>query len=141
MADPMPKTVKGMDPDRWEKALRHAKMRGEPLAEWLGRAIDAQADLERGDQVIPPAEKGRPAGGPTGSAPAVIPTVNLAEIETAMRAAQAVSAASGVPVPKTAARHCFAILTGQLRAARGMPPVQPRQTRPQIGQTIEGVGK
>ena len=85
--------------------------------------------MEADDRVILPDE--RPAT--TQGLPASAPAVSLAEIETAMRAAAAVAAASGVPVPKVAARHCYALLTKQLRAARGLP--QGRQ-RPRIGQTV-----
>jgi hypothetical protein len=46
-----------------------------------------------------------------------------------MHAARAVADAAGLPVPKTAARHAFALLSAELRRARGLPPLAPRRRR------------
>jgi hypothetical protein len=63
--------------------------------------------------------------------------MSMLQLREAMKATAAISMASGVPLPKTAARHCYAMLTKRLRNARGLPPFAPRKTRPRIAQTIE----
>ena len=60
---------------------------------------------------------------------------DIGELADLMQAAQALAAAAGVPMPKATARHALALVTAQLRAARGLPAKQPRQTRHENGQT------
>ena len=58
-----------------------------------------------------------------------------------MDAARTIAAAAEVPIPKATARHALALMQAQLRAARGLPPLAPRQTRPKNGQTIDGAAE
>jgi hypothetical protein len=106
------------------------------MAEWLNRAVHTQAKLEAGERVLPPAPR------PAASVPAVVSypaaPVDFGELAELMQAAQAVAEAAGVPIPKATARHALALTTAQLRAARGLPPLRPRQTDRKNGQTIEG---
>ena len=137
--DKAPMTVKAMPVRVRQRALKAAAKQGQSMAEWLTRAIDQLADREEGERETFPDEAGKPGklpALPSQPSPVVIPTSFLTDLIDAMRAAEAVAAASGVPVPKATAHHAFAILTNHLRKARGLPPVKPRQTRPQIGQTI-----
>jgi hypothetical protein len=53
-------------------------------------------------------------------------------------AVQAMATAADVPIPKATARHAVALVTAQLRAARGLPEKAPRQTRLKNGQTFNG---
>lgn len=148
MADPVSKTVKGMDAEVWEKGVEAAKRRGQPFAEWLARAITDRLGVVAGDQVIFPDERPQPEPSLPQSAPPVGPAFALSEIEAAMRTATVLADAAGLEVPKPMARHYFALLTGTLRLARGLPPLKARQTqrrigqtRPENGQTIEGGGE
>jgi hypothetical protein len=115
-------TVRGV-PKRYRDAAAEAADRAKlPIGAWLCRAIDQAVQAERvplevtapaGAVVAPP----RPAG--------------VGELAELMRAAQAMAEATGVPIPKAAARHAVALMTGELRAARGLPPLAPRRgTRP-----------
>jgi hypothetical protein len=135
-------TVKAMPTRARQRALKAAAKQGQSMAEWLTRAIDQLADREEGARETFPDEMGNrgnlPAV-PTPPAVVMIPPGFLAEITEAMRAAQAVSAAGGVPVPKVVARHAFTILADHLRTVRGMPPVKPRrrggETKRETGET------
>ena len=49
-----PWTVKAVPVRVREKAVRYAKMDGVTMAEWLGRAVDTEANRQDGNQVIPP---------------------------------------------------------------------------------------
>ena len=111
------------------------------MAEWLERAVRNQANLEAGERILPPAPRPAPVPAlapPSGAALSDAP--DIGELADLMQAAQALAAAADVPMPKATARHALALVTAQLRAARGLPPKQPRQTRHENGQTslIEG---
>lgn len=131
-----PKTIKAMPVRAWNRALAQAAKSGESMAEWLTRAIDQLADREAGERVLPPPA---PQPGPSvrDNPAAGMAPQDMAEL---MQAAVAAAQASGVPLPKSVARHAFALVGGQLRAARGLPPVKPRlpagQTPLRIGQTV-----
>lgn len=81
--------------------------------------------MEAGDQVIPPGQPGNPPM--VGLAGQTRQTLGMTDLAETMRAAASMAEASGVPAPKTAARHAFAILTATLREARGLPPVRRRE--------------
>jgi hypothetical protein len=70
-------------------------------------------------------------GTETGFAP------ELGELAALMEQARALAAYAELPIPKAAVRHALALMTAQLRAARGLPPLAPRQTKPKNGQTVE----
>jgi hypothetical protein len=69
-------------------------------------------------------------GTETGFAP------ELGELAALMEQARALAAYAELPIPK-AVRHPLALMTAQLRAARGLPPLAPRQTKSKNGQTVE----
>lgn len=130
-------TVKNMPVSAWNRANAARARSGETMAEWLARAVNQLADRESGERLILPGQPEQPGAANLPAPLAITP----AEIEGLMRAAVEVSRAAEIPVPKVAARHFFALLTLAGRAARGLPPSNPRsnrgQTRPRIGQTIE----
>ena len=114
-------TVRGV-PKRYRDVASEAAVRADlSIGAWLCRAIDqaVQAEHEPID-VIPPA-----AAAARSSSPA---TASMGELAELMRAAQALAEATAVPIPKAAARHAVALMTGQLRAARGLAPLAPRLT-------------
>lgn len=120
--DKAPVTIKSMDQAAWETAKRSAAKAGETMAEWLARAIRQLAALEEGDRETPPGQPSKPPA----------PGLPVAELEGLMRAAAALADASGVPVPKRTARHAYALVSAQLRAARGLSS---GSTGRRIGQT------
>lgn len=120
--DRQPVTIKAMPVAAWKRAREAAEKQDQSMAEWLARAINQLADMEAGARVTMPGKPDKPEA----------PAMPAADLEALMRAAHAVSEASGVPVPKVAARHAFALLTGQMRAARGLPV---RQTSRKSGVT------
>jgi hypothetical protein len=128
-------TIKSMLVETRLLAIACAAKRGETMGQWIDRAIKRQADIEAGDRIEPARfEPSLPAVKP---APETGNPISMTELRQAMEAAAAVSTASGVQVPKTTARHAYALLTQRLREGRGLPPLAPRQTRARIGQTIE----
>ena len=138
MTDPdkAPMTIKAVPTATRTKMVRCAEKRGQTMAVWLARAVDNQANLEAGDQVEPalfePREVGLPLVKPE---PISGKPFVLADLRDAMAAAAAVATASGLPLPKVMARHAYALLTAQLREARGLSPAKPRQTLIAGGQT------
>jgi hypothetical protein len=136
-ADRAPWTVKSMRKITTKKAMVYANKAGETMAEWLDRAIHAEADRQDGTRILPPNERSAsPADGP-GAVAVYTPRapVDVAALAELMQAALATAQASGVAPSKTMARHAQALVTAQLRQARGLPP---RQTKRENGQTIEG---
>jgi hypothetical protein len=101
-------------------------MDGVTMAEWLGRAVDTEANRQDGNQVIPP-----------GNPPPASPPLATLELGTVALALQAMAAAAtaGLPVTKAAARDAVALIRSQVRGARGLPA---RQTTRRIGQTVSG---
>lgn len=137
--DKAPMTVKAMPVRARQRALKAAAKQDQSMAEWLTRAIDQLADREEGARETFPDEAVKPGKPPALaelSSQVVIPPGFLTDLIEVMRAAEATAVAAGVPVPKAVARHSYAILTARLRQVRGLPPVKPRQTRLQIGQTV-----
>lgn len=121
-------TVKAVPVSAWTRAKEAAARNDETMGEWLARAINQLADREAGGRLFAPGQ----------TAPDAPPPPTPAEIEGMMRAAAEVSKAAAVPVPKTAARHFFALLTAVGRQARGLPAVKPRSlTGRRIGQTLD----
>jgi hypothetical protein len=116
-----PITIKSFPIASREKMKAAAARRDQTQGEWLARAIETQANIEARDLVEPglfepPAPTPAPPGMPFG----------LTELRLTMEAAAATAAATGVPVPKAIARHVYALLGQELRAARGIPPRAPR---------------
>lgn len=111
-----PWTIKSVSTATRAKVNAAARRENLTVGQWLERRVaEWEAD-------------GGPV--PIGAAPAATAEpMSLAELRDAMGAAAAVAAASGVAVPRGVARHAFAVLATQLRDARGLPPVRPRQTR------------
>lgn len=137
-ADKASWTVKSVPVETRKLAVACATKQGETMAEWLGRAVRNQANLEAGERILPPLPR------QTASLPVPVlgsaGPVDLEVLADLMQAAQAVAAAADVAIPKATARHALALVTAQLRAARGLPPKTRRQTSPENGQTIEAQG-
>lgn len=130
----VPVTVKAMPVAEWKRAKDAAEKQDQSMAEWLARAINQLADREAGErEVFPNQAPVSPPSLPT-------PTIPAGEVTEMMRAAHAVSQAAGVPVPKTVARHLFAVLSAQARAARGLPASKPRSPRGETVRRIEAEG-
>jgi hypothetical protein len=113
-------TVRGV-PKRYRDAASEAAARADlSVGAWLCRAIEQAVQAERAPiDALPPAGPApRPAAAGVG------------ELADLMRAAQAMAEATGVPIPKATARHAVALMTGELRAARGLPPLAPRRGAP-----------
>jgi hypothetical protein len=134
-------TIKSVPVETRKLAIACASRQGQTMAEWLTRAVRNQAHLEAGERVLPPAP--RPAGALTvpGAPWAPVAVPELGALADLMQAARAIAEAAGVPIPKATARHALALTTAQLRAARGLPPKTPRQTKHENGQTIEDEGE
>jgi hypothetical protein len=117
-----PWTIKGMSVEARKLAVRRARMRDVSVGAWMETAITNQANLEAGDQVMPPPPPRARANLP--GVPAVYePPPELGDLADLMRAAQGVAEAASMPIPKTTARHALALMTAQFRAARGLPPL------------------
>lgn len=128
-------TVKSVSVETRKLAVACAAKQGQTMAEWLARAVRNQANLEAGERVMPPAA--RRAGVDLVHVPGPALAMDLGELADLMQATQAVAEAAGVPIAKATARHALALVTAQLRAARGLPPKRQRQTSPETGQTID----
>jgi hypothetical protein len=120
-----PWTIKAVTVQIREKAVRYARMDGCTMAEWLAKAVETQASKQDGNLVIPP---GKPETPPL---PASSVDLNAA---AAVLQAMAAAASAGLPVSKAATRDTVALIRERIRADRGLPP---RQTRTQIGQTLQ----
>jgi len=116
-----PWTIKSVRVETRKLAVASAAKEGVPMAEWLDRAVRHQADLDRGNQVIPP---GQPGQSITRFAPVQPPDqmgkLDLAGLADALRAVATVAGAAEMPVPKALAREASALLRQQIRAARGL---------------------
>lgn len=129
-----PMTIKAVPVEVRQTMLRCANARGESMAEWLTRAVSAQAAVEANDAVYPPGNPVVPAG-QTDPAP-----VDLTGTATAMDAL-ARMAAAGLDVPKSTTRQACALLRQQMRQARGLPPLTSRRGGKTIGQTVPAIGQ
>jgi hypothetical protein len=110
-------TVRGV-PKRYRDAASAAAARADlSVGAWLCRAIEQAVQAERAPIDALPA-----------APPPRLPAAGVGELAELMRAAQAMAEATGVPIPKAAARHAVALMTGELRAARGLPPLAPRRS-------------
>lgn len=133
-ADKASWTIKSMPVETRKLAVACATKTGEQMAAWLDRAVRTQASLEAGERVLPPARQSQAVA----TLPAVyaLQAPELSELAALMEQARALAAAADLPIPKTTARHALALMAGQLRAARGLPPLAPRQTKSKNGQTV-----
>lgn len=129
-----PWTIKSMSVEARKLAVACAGKRGQTMASWLETAVRNQAAIEAGDRVTLPDER-RPAPSPRSAG--LPDTDAMANLAHTMQAVQAVAEAAGLPLPKRVARHAFALLETNLRAARGLPEPAPRAARPL---TLEGDG-
>jgi hypothetical protein len=115
-----PWTVKGVDPRIRARALRYAKIDGSPMGEWLGRAIENQANLQDRNQVLPPdrpePEPGRP-GPPTSAAPSLD---YLGDVAAAL---QALAAAADVGQRRAHVRPPTTLARALIIRPRTPPPI------------------
>jgi hypothetical protein len=130
-------TVKSMPVEARKLALACAQRQDETLAVWLERAVRNQASLEAGQQVLPPEPRHASPSRTTLSIPPRVVVPDTSGLADLLRATVETARAADVPVPKAVARHAAALATAQLRAARGLPPLAPRQTKSKNGQTLE----
>ena len=137
-ADKASWTIKSVPVETRKLAVACASRAGETMAEWLVKAVRNQANLEAGERVLPPA---RSAASLPARPAYALPPPDLGELAGLMDAARTIAAAADVPIPKATARHALALMQAQLRAARGLPPLARRQTRPKNGQTIDGAAE
>lgn len=141
-------TIKNVPVSVRKVALDGANRQNENAAVWLARAVENQANMERGAMVFPPGQ------------PTVKPTANLdddadrlayhdhglahrgqldyAGLAQAMQAAVAGCAAAGIDMPKPLARGFVTLIGNEVRAARGLPPLKPRRKRQDAVALIEG---
>jgi hypothetical protein len=114
-------TVRGV-PKRYRDAASEAAARADlSVGAWLCRAIEQAVQAERAPIDALPAV--------VAAAPVLRPAAaGVGELAELMRAAQAMAEATGVSIPKATARHAVALMTGELRAARGLPPLAPRRS-------------
>ena len=113
-----PWTIKGVSVETRRLAVARAAKRGQTMGQWLDAAVRNQSALEDGDLVITPDSRQEPRHG---SQKAVEPMTALAHV---LEAAHHAQQASGVPLPKAIARHAYALIGANLRAARGLPPLK-----------------
>lgn len=131
--DTAPWTIKAVPINVREKAVRHARMDGVTVAEWLARAVETQANRRDGNVVIAPRK-------PEASLESALAAIDQGFKVAAMLQAMAAVQSSGLPVSKAAARDTVRLLRSRVREAGGLPALKSRQTggqtRRQIGQTI-----
>lgn len=125
-----PWTVKSVNVETRKLAVASATKEGVTMAEWLDRAVRNQADLDKGNQIIPPGQPKQsvarfaPAQPPDGTGK---PAMDLSGLADALRAVATIAGAAAMPVPKSLAREALALLRQQIREARGLPG-KPGQT-------------
>jgi hypothetical protein len=119
-----PWTIKSVKVETRKLAVDSAMKQGITMAEWLDRAVRNQANLDKGNQVIPPGQTGQTLARPD---PVQLPTptgklpMDLAGLADALRAVAALTEAAAMPVPKALAREAAGLLRQQIREARGLP--------------------
>ena len=119
-----PWTIKSVSVETRKLAVASAAKEGVTMAEWLDRAVRHQAELDKGNQVIPPGLPGQsvarfdPVQPPDGTGK---PAMDLSGLADALRAVATVAGAADMPVPKSLAREASALLRQQIREARGLP--------------------
>jgi hypothetical protein len=117
-------TIKSVPVDAWDAARKAAAQRGETQGEWVGRACERQAALERGDIVLPPGQ-----AAPAPAAPPAAPPATAAELQAFAALLHAMGTAGAQPTQTVVARF-NRVLNLQLGAALGLPPPKPRQPKP-----------
>lgn len=117
-------TVKSVPQATWERAKRAAMRQGETMGEWIARACEQLATREsEGPREIVPVRSGHPDQIAPPETPAPVDPMALVEI---MKAAEAISQSSGVPVPTRLTRSIYALLGQAVRSARGPTRNPPR---------------
>jgi hypothetical protein len=127
-----PMTIKNVPIATRKKMAAAAARADETMSEFLVRAVDTQVAVDAGNQVIPPGQPDKPEP----QVPALIP-VSVVDLAGLMQALAAVGSAHGLPPGVT--REAYAAARMRLREARGLPGKPIRKTRPEIGQTIDGL--
>jgi hypothetical protein len=133
MAETATWTIKNMPIAARRKAIDAANRQDQRMAEWLSHAIDRLADQQGGTQILPPAPA-VPASAPASE----IPDIDLPGLAQAIQATVEASVAAGRKPPAGLAREAAATLRLYMRAARGLPARQTRQTDGQTGRLIHG---
>jgi hypothetical protein len=128
-------TIKNFPVAVRKDALEGANRQNENAATWLARAVENQANMERGAVVFPPGQPVKPTANPDDDAERLADRdhrlvhrgqLNYEGLAQAMQAAVAGCAAAGIDMPKPLARAFVALIGSEVRAARGLPPVKRR---------------
>ena len=117
-------TIKAVNVATRKTAVDCAGRAGLSVAQWLERAVRNQANLDAGNAVIPPDERGDNRA-----------NLPMPKIDDVLHAISTLAAA-GVPVPKTIGRAVYAMLGQEVRRRRGLPPQGQRLAV--RGPTIDG---
>jgi hypothetical protein len=115
------------------KMAASATRAGETMGEFLVRAVDTQAAIDAGTQVLPPGQPDKPE-----VLPALV-TVETADLAALLQAVAAVGAVAP-SLPRSVAREAYGAARIRLREARGLPGKLVRRSR-QTGQTIRANGQ
>lgn len=139
-------TIKNVPVSVRKAALNAANKTDESAASWLSRAVANLANLEDGTEVYLPGQPGQHDGGqPANRAgttqelavpdnrslaqPLAVGQLDFVGLSQALQAAVAACSASGAILPKTVARGFVGLVNAELRRARGLPPLRPRQRK------------
>src|SRR4051794_14418354 len=117
-------TIKSVPVETRKLAVACATKAGLTMAEWLALAVEDRANREAGNRVIPP--KATDPGKATMAPAPALQAEDMASLAGMLGAVQGMAAAADVRIPKATARHAVALVTAQLRAARGLPALLPR---------------
>jgi hypothetical protein len=110
-------TVKNMPVEDRRAAITAAHRQGLPVHAWLSRAVRTQIEVDRGNQVIPPAFTPGVNGHAHAPAQALVPyqpPEDLITLEHMAAVAQAVSHAAGKPLPRYVSRAMYKLLLARL---------------------------
>jgi len=118
------KTIKAMDEAAWNAAIEHCRARDEKMSDFAARAFRQMIERDRAaPMLLPPDERAALAALP---AREPVPVGTAAELAALMQGVAALASASGRPVPRDVLREASGAARDALRAARGKPPVSPR---------------
>lgn len=116
-----PWTIKSVRVETRKLAVASAMKQGVPMAEWMDRAVRTQANVDKGNQVIPPGQSPPPRFAPVQLPDETGKPMDLTALADALRAVATVAGAADMPVSKSLAREASALLRQQIREARGLP--------------------
>jgi hypothetical protein len=123
-----PWTIKAIATDTRDTAIAAARREGLTVGQWLERRVrEWTAGEAAGEQVLQVANQGKPNQLAIVPARAATVPATLTELTEAVRVSIEIAKAAGVQVPAALPRDLLAAVRVQVRAARGLPPAQPRK--------------